>query len=82
MFFSGVVPEFLMAKVPAMLGCESGVFSPSDATEERSTPSGVKRCRRSLGGKSMMCEMSVGLFPPTPLFEWKLLVMSLQSDIQ
>ncbi|KAK3563118.1 hypothetical protein QTP86_016352, partial [Hemibagrus guttatus] len=45
----GVVPEFLMAKVPAMLGCESGVFSPSDATEEGSTPSGVKRCRRSLG---------------------------------
>ncbi|MCJ8737067.1 hypothetical protein PDJAM_G00019600 [Pangasius djambal] len=45
----GVVPEFLMAKVPGMLGCESGVFSPSDAVEENSTPSGVKRCRRSLG---------------------------------
>ncbi|XP_026775713.3 rho GTPase-activating protein 11A isoform X1 [Pangasianodon hypophthalmus] len=45
----GVVPDFLMAKVPAMLGCESGVFSPSDAVEEGNTPSGVKRCRRSLG---------------------------------
>ncbi|XP_027029469.2 rho GTPase-activating protein 11A isoform X2 [Tachysurus fulvidraco] len=45
----GVIPEFLMAKVPAMLGCESGVVSPSEATEEGSTPSGVKRCRRSLG---------------------------------
>ncbi|GAA6103165.1 rho GTPase-activating protein 11A isoform X1 [Tachysurus ichikawai] len=45
----GVVPEFLMAKVPAMLGCESVVVSPSEATEEGSTPSGVKRCRRSLG---------------------------------
>ncbi|KAF5900101.1 rho GTPase-activating protein 11A-like isoform X1 [Clarias magur] len=45
----GVVPEFLVAKVPAMLGCDSGVFSPSDATEEGSTPSGVKRSRRSLG---------------------------------
>ncbi|XP_072545899.1 rho GTPase-activating protein 11A isoform X2 [Salminus brasiliensis] len=45
----GVVPEFLMAKVPAMLGCESGVFSPADAMEDGNTPSGVKRCRRSLG---------------------------------
>uniref|UniRef100_W5UCY3 Rho GTPase-activating protein 11A n=1 Tax=Ictalurus punctatus TaxID=7998 RepID=W5UCY3_ICTPU len=45
----GVVPEFLMAKVPAMLGCGSGVFSPSDAAEEGITPSGVKRCRRSIG---------------------------------
>ncbi|KAF4083861.1 hypothetical protein AMELA_G00122220 [Ameiurus melas] len=45
----GVVPEFLMAKVPAMLGCESGVFSPSDAAEEGITPSGVKRCRRNIG---------------------------------
>ncbi|XP_060789932.1 rho GTPase-activating protein 11A isoform X3 [Neoarius graeffei] len=45
----GVVPEFLMAKVPGMLGCETGVFSPSDAVEEGSTPSGGKRGRRSLG---------------------------------
>ncbi|XP_060736226.1 rho GTPase-activating protein 11A isoform X2 [Tachysurus vachellii] len=45
----GVVPEFLMARVPAMLGCEPGVVSPSEATEEGNTPSGVKRCRRSLG---------------------------------
>uniref|UniRef100_A0AAR2J1V7 Rho-GAP domain-containing protein n=1 Tax=Pygocentrus nattereri TaxID=42514 RepID=A0AAR2J1V7_PYGNA len=45
----GVVPEFLMAGVPAMLGCESGLFSPSDAVEEGNTPSGSKRCRRSLG---------------------------------
>ncbi|KAL7873487.1 hypothetical protein AOLI_G00125580 [Acnodon oligacanthus] len=45
----GVVPEFLMARVPAMLGCEPGLFSPSDAVEEGNTPSGAKRCRRSLG---------------------------------
>ncbi|TSO67489.1 Rho GTPase-activating protein 11A [Bagarius yarrelli] len=45
----GVVPEFLMVKVPAMLGCESGVFSPSDAVEEGGTPWSVKKCRRSLG---------------------------------
>ncbi|XP_007257984.3 rho GTPase-activating protein 11A isoform X1 [Astyanax mexicanus] len=45
----GVVPEFLIAKVPAMLGCESGVFSPADAAEDGNTPSGVKRCRRSFG---------------------------------
>uniref|UniRef100_A0A4W4HDA0 Rho-GAP domain-containing protein n=1 Tax=Electrophorus electricus TaxID=8005 RepID=A0A4W4HDA0_ELEEL len=45
----GAVPEFLLAKVPAMLGCETGVFSPSDALEEGSASSGVKRSRRSLG---------------------------------
>ncbi|XP_036449186.1 rho GTPase-activating protein 11A isoform X4 [Colossoma macropomum] len=45
----GVVPEFLMARVPAMLGCEAGLFSPSDAVEDGNTPSGAKRCRRSLG---------------------------------
>ncbi|KAI4902046.1 hypothetical protein NFI96_033102 [Prochilodus magdalenae] len=45
----GVVPEFLIAKVPAMLGCEAGVFSPLDAVEEGNTPSGAKKCRRSFG---------------------------------
>lgn len=75
--FSGVVPDFLMAKVPAMLGCESGVFSPSDAGEEGNTPSEVKRCKRSLGGKRLICERKVVLFPLTPLSEFKLLVMSL-----
>ncbi|KAI5616437.1 rho GTPase-activating protein 11A isoform 1 [Silurus asotus] len=45
----GVVPEFILANVPAMLGGESGVSSPSDAVEQGSTPSGVKRCRRSFG---------------------------------
>lgn len=48
---AGVVPEFLIASVPAMLGCEAGVFSPSDAVEEGNTPSGTKKCRRSLGGE-------------------------------
>lgn len=57
-----------MAKVPAMLGCGSGVFSPSDAAEEGITPSGVKRCRRSIGGKSLMCERTVVLVPLTSLF--------------
>ncbi|XP_062863239.1 rho GTPase-activating protein 11A isoform X1 [Trichomycterus rosablanca] len=45
----GKAPDFILAKVPAMLGCDVRVFSPSDALEEGSTPSGVKRCRRSLG---------------------------------
>ncbi|XP_076833995.1 rho GTPase-activating protein 11A isoform X2 [Brachyhypopomus gauderio] len=46
----GAVPDFLLAKIPAMLGCEAGVFSPSDALEEGSASSGVKRrSRRSLG---------------------------------
>lgn len=80
--FLGVVPEFLIAKVPAMLGCESGACSPSDTVEEGSTPSHVKRSRRSLGGKSSMCERTVVLFLLTPLFECKLLVMSLQYGIQ
>lgn len=66
-----------MAKVPGMLGCETGVFSPSDAVEEGSTPSGGKRCKRGLGGKSLICERTVVLFPLTSLFECKLLVMSL-----
>lgn len=57
--FLGVVPEFLMAKVPGMLGCETGVFSPSDAVEEGSTPSGGKRGRRSLGGKSLIDQRTV-----------------------
>lgn len=56
LFFSGVVPDLILTKVPAMLGCESGVFSPSDAAEEGSTPSDIKRCKRSLGGKSLVCE--------------------------
>ncbi|XP_066529523.1 rho GTPase-activating protein 11A isoform X2 [Hoplias malabaricus] len=46
----GVVPDFLLAKVPAMLGCESGgLLSPSDALEDGTTPSVIKRNRRSIG---------------------------------
>ncbi len=49
----GVVPLFLMEKVPVMLGCDSGVFSPSSSSlEESSTNSDLKKSnRRSLGGK-------------------------------
>ncbi len=49
----GVVPPFLMEKVPVMLGCDSGVFSPSSSSlEESSTNSDLKKSnRRSLGGK-------------------------------
>ncbi|KAF4101820.1 hypothetical protein G5714_016620 [Onychostoma macrolepis] len=47
----GVVPQFLMEKVPAMLGCDAGVFSPSSLSlEESSTNSDLKKSnRRSLG---------------------------------
>ncbi|XP_071781344.1 rho GTPase-activating protein 11A isoform X3 [Centroberyx gerrardi] len=47
----GVLPQFLMEKVPAMMGCEAGVLSPAlDELEELDTNSGMKRRRRcSLG---------------------------------
>ncbi|KAM9571113.1 rho GTPase-activating protein 11A-like isoform 5-T5 [Salvelinus alpinus] len=47
----GVVPQFIMEKIPAMLGCEAAVLSPTlDGLEELDTNSGTKRRhRRSLG---------------------------------
>ncbi|XP_023286746.1 rho GTPase-activating protein 11A isoform X1 [Seriola lalandi dorsalis] len=47
----GVLPQFLLAKVPAMLGCEAGVLSPThDELEELDFNSGMKRRhRRSFG---------------------------------
>ncbi|XP_041703527.2 rho GTPase-activating protein 11A isoform X2 [Coregonus clupeaformis] len=47
----GVVPQLIMEKIPAMLGCEAGVLSPTlDRLEDLDTNSGAKRrCRRSLG---------------------------------
>ncbi|XP_067223119.1 rho GTPase-activating protein 11A isoform X2 [Chanodichthys erythropterus] len=47
----GVVPQFLMEKVPAMLGCDVAVFSPSSVSlEENNTHSDLKKSnRRSLG---------------------------------
>ncbi|XP_057199277.1 rho GTPase-activating protein 11A isoform X2 [Triplophysa rosa] len=47
----GVVPQLLMEKVPAMLGCDAGMFSPSSVSlEENNTHSDVKKnSRRSLG---------------------------------
>ncbi|XP_062378882.1 rho GTPase-activating protein 11A isoform X2 [Sardina pilchardus] len=47
----GVVPQFLQEKVPAMLGCEAGLFSPPlDHVEEHAATSGLRRShRRSLG---------------------------------
>ncbi|XP_042599026.1 rho GTPase-activating protein 11A-like [Cyprinus carpio] len=47
----GVVPQFLMEKVPAMLGCDAGVFSPSSVSlEESNAHSDLKKSnRRSLG---------------------------------
>lgn len=49
-----MLPHFLQDKVPAMLGCESGVLSPNlGELEEQDLSSGVKkRSRRSFGGKS------------------------------
>ncbi|XP_055028694.2 rho GTPase-activating protein 11A isoform X1 [Misgurnus anguillicaudatus] len=47
----GVVPQFLMEKVPAMLGCDPGMFSPfSVPVEENNSHLDVKKSnRRSLG---------------------------------
>ncbi|XP_071353987.1 rho GTPase-activating protein 11A isoform X2 [Trachinotus anak] len=47
----GVLPQFLLAKVPAMMGCEAGVLSPThDELEELDFNSGMKRRhRRSFG---------------------------------
>ncbi|XP_052001421.1 rho GTPase-activating protein 11A-like isoform X2 [Xyrauchen texanus] len=47
----GVVPQFLMEKVPAMLGCDFGIFSPSTVSlEESKTHSDMKKSNmRSLG---------------------------------
>ncbi|KAM9432887.1 rho GTPase-activating protein 11A-like isoform 1-T1 [Salvelinus alpinus] len=47
----GVVPQFIMEKIPTMLGCEAGVLSPTlERLEDLDTNSGAKRrCRRSLG---------------------------------
>ncbi|CAB1335135.1 unnamed protein product [Coregonus sp. 'balchen'] len=47
----GVVPQYIMEKIPAMLGCEAGVLSPTlDGLDELDTNSGAKRRhRRSLG---------------------------------
>lgn len=49
-----MLPHFLQDKVPAMLGCESGVLSPNqDELEEQDLSAGMKkRNRRSFGGKS------------------------------
>ncbi|XP_029316994.1 rho GTPase-activating protein 11A [Cottoperca gobio] len=47
----GVLPQFLLEKVPAMMGCEAGVLSPTyDRLEELDINSGMKkRHRRSFG---------------------------------
>ncbi|XP_077096600.1 rho GTPase-activating protein 11A-like [Siphateles boraxobius] len=47
----GAVPQFLMEKVPAMLGCDAGVFSPASVSlEESNAHSDLKKSnRRSLG---------------------------------
>ncbi|KAF3844749.1 hypothetical protein F7725_007912 [Dissostichus mawsoni] len=45
----GVLPQFLLEKVPAMMGCEGGVLSPSH-DEELDLNSGMKKkLRRSFG---------------------------------
>ncbi|KAI9521981.1 hypothetical protein NQZ68_040735 [Dissostichus eleginoides] len=45
----GVLPQFLLEKVPAMMGCEEGVLSPSH-DEELDLNSGMKKkLRRSFG---------------------------------
>lgn len=51
---TGVLPQQLQEKVPAMLGCEAGALSPSrGGLEELDLNSGMKkRHRRSFGGKT------------------------------
>ncbi|XP_039525322.1 rho GTPase-activating protein 11A isoform X2 [Pimephales promelas] len=51
----GAVPQFLMEKVPAMLGCDAAVFSPASVSlEESNAHSDLKKSnRRSLGVFSM-----------------------------
>lgn len=53
-----MVPQFLMEKVPAMLGCDAVMFSPSSVSlEENNTHSDMKKNnRRSLGGKKLMLD--------------------------
>ncbi|KAG9336523.1 hypothetical protein JZ751_002870 [Albula glossodonta] len=50
----GVIPQFILEKVPAMLGCEAALDSPFlDAAEDGHLDSGVKkRRRRSVGAFS------------------------------
>ncbi|XP_037343470.2 rho GTPase-activating protein 11A isoform X2 [Pungitius pungitius] len=46
----GVLPQFLLEKVPAVMGCEAGAMSPADGLEELDLNSGTKkRPRRSFG---------------------------------
>ncbi|KAM6917552.1 rho GTPase-activating protein 11A isoform 3-T3 [Lycodopsis pacificus] len=49
----GVLPQFLLEKVPAMMGCEAGGLSPTDGLVELDLNSGMKkRHRRSFGAYS------------------------------
>lgn len=49
----GVLPDFLQEKVPAMMGYEGGVLTPTHDSEELDLNFGTKRKhRRSFGGKT------------------------------
>ncbi|TNN87220.1 Rho GTPase-activating protein 11A [Liparis tanakae] len=49
----GVLPQFLLEKVPAMMGCDAGVLSPAGGLQELDLNSGMKkRQRRSFGAYS------------------------------
>ncbi|KAJ8399098.1 hypothetical protein AAFF_G00414770 [Aldrovandia affinis] len=71
----GVVPQFIVEKVPAMLGCEAGLGSPFlDAAEDGYVDSGVKkRRRRSVGAFSSATPVA------TPIIKRKLGPESAQS---
>uniref|UniRef100_A0A8C1YKG8 Rho GTPase activating protein 11A n=1 Tax=Cyprinus carpio TaxID=7962 RepID=A0A8C1YKG8_CYPCA len=72
----GVVPQFLMEKVPVMLGCDAGVFSPSSVSlEESNAHSDLKKSnRRSLGVFSIVTPVIM-----TPNSKRKLPVESAQT---
>ena len=59
LFVTGVLPQFLLVKIPTMMGCEAGVLSPAhDEVEELDLNSGIKKKhRRSFGGKATSSEI-------------------------
>lgn len=61
---SGVLPQSLQEKVPAMMGCETGLLSPThDEVEEIDLNSGIKkRSRRSFGGETVTEKYLFGFF--------------------
>lgn len=58
-----MVPQFILEKVPAMLGCEAGLGSPFlDPADDEDMDSGVKkRRRRSVGGEGCFSNVTFSI---------------------